>query len=304
LSGPIIHPITSDSDQVYVVSSGDLFCFGADGKPLWKTSINADGPAVPMSGGIYVPNGLGAMQVLARDTGEILKSYGGKEPVRTGPLFLRGQAVWVDQAGNIVTETGVTNFATDDAVGGAASDGTVAIIGSASNTVYAFDASRVIWTSSLPGAALHHPTIFGGRVYVPYTTHDGEPGGVKALSLDDGSTIWETRVNYAPGRAAAMGRHLVIPDQQAGIIAIDVAHGGIRWRAPSPAVFSIQPAVVSEAIYVGDSDGLLRRLDMADGGTVWSIDLGAAITASPTLHSNRIIVGSADGRVIAIRGTP
>ena len=142
LSGPIIHSITSDSDQVYVVSSGDLFCFGVDGQPIWKTSINADGAAVPMSGGIHVPNGLGAMQVLARDTGEILHSYGGKTAVRTGPLLLRSKPLWVDDAGNVVTEAGATQVVTDGSVGGAASDGTIAVIGSSSKRVYSGSTRR------------------------------------------------------------------------------------------------------------------------------------------------------------------
>jgi outer membrane protein assembly factor BamB len=61
-----------------------------------------------------------------------------------------------------------------------------------------------------------------------------------------------------------------------------------------------KPAIVGDAIYVGDGLGRLHRYDMADGGSVWSVDLDAPITGDPVVTVELIILGTSDGRLVAL----
>ena len=140
----------------------------------------------------------------------------------------------------------------------------------------------------------------GDRAYIAYGTHDARHGGLRALDLATGDVIWETRLRSRPSGPPALGQHMIIADSNAEVLALDLSHGGIRWRAPTPSTVAGQPTIQSDAIYISRHDGHIDRMDMADGGTVWSLDVGGAATGQMCQTDSGIVLGTADGRIIGL----
>ena len=299
LDGPIVHPLSTDGSSIYAVAGGRVYCISKEGSLQWSSPINADGPPTLGGSGLYIPTALGVMQLLDPETGQILTSYGGQAPIHTALLVLEESIVWMDAEGTLVSPDGPSSTSVPGPIADAASDGETLVVGNAEGKVFAV-ADNIRWEQSLPGPAVHHPVIDKTVAFVPFSAADGQPGGVVAVNIQSGATVWTTFLKFQPGGAPALGEHLIVPDKRSELVALDVNHGGIRWRAPGPAVFSIQPAIVGRAIYAGDTGGRLRRIDSADGGTVWSIDLGAPITGEPVVIDGTVIVGTSDGRLIAV----
>ena len=300
LGGPVRHPITTDGTHLFAVSSGAVHCFSADGTLKWRTEANADGAVLPHETGLYVPTGFGVMQVLDPSSGAIVTSHGGQVPVQSIPLWLGNSLAWVNKDGVIVTPQSTSAPALNGPASDAASDGQRLVVGNAMGEVVAASHGGPHWRLQLPGPIVAHPVIDEDKVYVAFGINDGQPGGIAAIRIVDGSLIWITHLRYGPGAAPALGTHVVVPGREAELVALDRSHGGIRWRSPGPAVFTVQPAVVGDAIYAGDAEGRVHRVDMADGGTAWSLELGAAITGAPVIVGDLIAVGTADGRIVAL----
>jgi len=300
IGSSVPHPITTNGDLFFAVSSGAIHAFDMGGALQWRTEANADGPVFVAEEGLYVPTAFGVMQLLSPQTGAIMASYGGQSPIQTVPLLLGGTLAWVNDDGVVITPTAQASPALSGPVSDAASDGQRLIVGNALGQVVALSHGGVHWTAQLPGPILFHPIIDGDRVYVCFGLKDGQPGGVASIYLGDGGLIWLTRLRGQPGAAPALGEHLVVPGEDAELIALDRNHGGIRWRSPGPDVFTVQPAVVGDAVYAGDAAGRVHRIDMADGGTVWSLELGSKITAVPAVNGGLIAYGTADGRLIVV----
>jgi outer membrane protein assembly factor BamB len=300
LGGPVHHPITTNGTHLFAVSSGAVHCFSADGTLQWRTEANADGAVLPHETGLFVPTGFGVMQVLDPLSGAIVASHGGQAPIQSIPLLLGNSLAWVDRNGAIVTPQSISTPALDGPASDAASNGQRIVVGNARGEVVGASHGGPHWIQQLPGPIVAHPVVDEDRAYVAFGINDGQPGGIAAIRIDDGSLIWITHLRYGPGAAPALGTHLVVPSREAELVALDRNHGGIRWRSPGPTVFTIQPAVVGDAIYAGDAEGRVHRVDMADGGTAWSLELGTAITGAPAIIGDILAVGTADGRIVAL----
>ena len=300
LAGPIVHPLRIVDDTVYAVAAGEVRAFSLDGVLRWSTQVNASGPVNAGDTGIHVPTVNGVMQVLDSETGMLKASYGGTSRIQTAPLNLDGTLAWVDHSGALNTTGGKDEAAIPGPVSDAASDGHRLVVGNNQGDVVAVSQGIVHWRTRVPGPVTIHPVIHGDVVYVPFGVSNGAPGGVVALDLGTSTLRWQTHLRFEPSTAPALGEHLVVTDKKGEMAALDLRHGGIRWRAPASAGFSTQPVVQSSAIYVGRFDGRLDRIDMTDGGAVWSVELGSAITGEMAATNGRVFLGTTDGRLIAL----
>ena len=300
VGGPVVHPVRSDGDTVFVVSSGDVVAVNRIGESLWRADIQASGPIGTGDLGVLVPTAQGAMQILDRETGALRESHTSNGPIRTAPLALGPAVGWVDAEGRLTTTSGAFEVVVEGPVSGAATDGDLMVVGNRAGEVIATRTTERVWRAVVPGPVVGHPALDTNRAYVAFGASGGRRGGISAIDVQTGSTVWETRLRSEPASPPAVGLHIIVPDKKSELIALDRDHGGIRWRAPSSATFSIQPAVQADAIYAARHDGRLVRIDMADGGTVWSLDLESAITGGMSHFSGVIYLGTADGRVIAL----
>ena len=182
----------------------------------------------------------------------------------------------------------------------AATHDSILVVGNAKGDVVATSTTGMRWQTRVPGPVLHHPSLNGDRAYIAYGAHDARHGGLRALDLETGDVIWETRLRSRPSGPPALGPHVIIADSNAEVLALDLGHGGIRWRAPTPSTVAGQPTIQSDAIYISRHDGHIDRMDMADGGTVWSLDVGGAATGQMCQTDSGIVLGTADGRIIGL----
>lgn len=301
LGGPVTHPLTIVGPDLLAVAAGVVSRLGADGEVRWRAAIGASSSAVPMDTGIFVANGNGVMQVLDADTGTLKASHGSRAAISSVPLVLSGAASWMDHSGIIVTPTAQTEPLIEGPLSGAASDGHRLIVGNFFGEACSLSASGRHWTKVLPGPILGHPVIDEDRVYLAFGVNEATMGGIAALDLGTGEQIWLTVLSFEPGAPPALGTHLIVPGKSGELIAMDRTHGGVRWRVPSKAPFTIQPLVIGDAVFAGDASGRLYRFDMDDGGTVWSMDLGSTVTGEGVVVGNRMFFGTSDGRLVGLQ---
>ncbi len=300
MGGPITHPVSTDGEAVYVVASGSVHRVEMNGTVTWSVELQADGPAVPWNEELYIPNLSGVMQVLDPKTGELKTSHGGTERIRTQPLPLGDQLVWMNRDGSMSG----SNFAGEPLLYGpitdGASNGDILVVSNVEGTVLGTSLAGTKWVSTIPGPGLSHPVMNEENVYVSFGAKDGEPGGVACISLATGEINWTISLKFEPGAAPSLGSVLVIPSKEGEIWGIDPNHGGVRWRAPGTSSFTVKPAIVGGSVYVGDADGNIARFDMDDGGRVWMADIGEALTGDPVIVDGWIVVGTVDGQLVGL----
>ena len=300
LGGPITRPLTVFEGDVISTAAGKTFRHRGDGREVWATRMSADGVPSVFDHGLFVANRNGIMSVINPVDGSILASHGGRHPIASAPLELGGTIHWVDSEGTLVGPEGFSAPLIDGPVSDAASTGNTLVVGNIHGEITAAHRGGTLWVHKGPGPVIGHPVITESTVFVPFSARDGNPGGIVAIDLQSGSPVWTTPLDFEPGAPAALGRHLVVPDKSGDLVALDVAHGGVRWRVPGTAAFSIQPMILGDRIVAGDAAGRLHMFDGDDGGTIWTVDLGSPITGEGVLIHELIVVGTADGRLVGV----
>jgi outer membrane protein assembly factor BamB len=240
------------------------------------------------------------MQLLDPNTGAIKTSYGGLGTIRTPALPIDGRMAWVERDGVLITADTQNGPHILGPVSDAASDGNHIFFGNIHGDFAAVNEQGVLWRSKVPGPVTGHPVVGDGVVFVCFGARGSQRGGLAALNIHDGSEVWVAYVGSSPSAPAALGEFLIVPSRSGDLIALDARHGGMRWRAPGSSMHTTQPAIVDDAIYVGNGLGRLQRFDMTDGGNVWSIELDAPISGDPVISGNLIVVGTSDGRLVGL----
>jgi outer membrane protein assembly factor BamB len=86
------------------------------------------------------------------------------------------------------------------------------------------------------------------------------------------------------------------------VYAISAAEGRLVWQTDLGGPVFSSPAVDTERVYIGSSDGRLYALDRATGAVAWTIEIGARIWTSPSVANGRIFFGAHDGAIYAFSG--
>ena len=298
--GPVVHPIRFDGERVFAVAGGEVLALTPSVEVLGRVMVDADGPVGFGDAGVFVPTRSGTVLVLDPSNGTRMESHSGRHPIKTVPLPLGPAVAWVDGTGGLMTTSGPFGQLLEGPISDAATHDSILVLGNAKGDVVATSTTGTRWQTRAPGPVLHHPVLDGDRAYIAYGTHDARHAGLRALDLATGDVIWETRLRFRPSGPPALGPHVIIADSNAEVLALDLNHGGIRWRAPTPSTVAGQPTIQSDAIYISRHDGHIDRMDMADGGTVWSLDVGGAATGQMCQTDSGIVLGTADGRIIGL----
>jgi outer membrane protein assembly factor BamB len=169
--------------------------------------------------------------------------------------------------------------------------------------LYALDAKtgETLWSAHSSKTDYSHatPAIAAGRVFV-YTqvTHAGATSfAIEARSQADGHLLWQAPVTEANGafwlRPVSANARLVAYRSADGVLyALDAATGALRWKAAG-IEDAVQPAIVNDLVWAGESKGRLVALDARNGNQLW---------ASPQLWESSPSTAE-DAPLIAIAGS-
>ncbi len=137
---------------------------------------------------------------------------------------------------------------------------------------------RLVWQSEAYGigdysASKSSPAVDKERLYIGV-----DDGRLLALSLEDGSLVWQFKTHRWADEQAEEGR----------------LHYGIHGS----------PAFDGDKVYIGDYDGYLYAVDKETGALRWERKLGDSIGASPTLTDGAVYMAvefsNPEGKVFVV----
>lgn len=145
------------------------------------------------------------------------------------------------------------------------------------------------------------PAIADGRVYAAAID-----GGVYALDLRTGATIWhvESDLRLSGGPAAGDGL-VVVGGLDGAVLALDATTGAERWRGEVPNEVIAPPAVGQGLAIVRSNDGRVTAFDAATGERRWfwvqeMPNLTVRGSDAPVFGPGLVFVGNADGSLAAL----
>ncbi len=152
------------------------------------------------------------------------------------------------------------------------------------------------------------PVVADGRVFAAAIY-----GGVQALDLQTGKTVWtyepakvkkqpKLRLSGGPG----VGEGLVVIGTLDGqVIALDANDGSEKWRAKVPGEVISAPAIAQGIVFVRSNDGRVTGFDASNGTQKWfnprelpalTVRGNAPVVAGPGV----LFIGNDDGSVAAL----
>lgn len=271
---------TLDGDRVFLASGdGTVAALDADtGERIWRRRLDAALSGGPAAGDELVVIGSrgGRVHALSADTGETL---------------------WI---------SGVTS----EMLAPAAIGQDVVVIRLNDGRLFALEPEsgerRWIYDRNVPALSLRghsRPVLVGGGVVAGF-----DNGRLAALTLDDGTPVWDVAVGTARGRTdlermtdidgdpVVDGQEVFAASYQSRVASLGLREGRIAW---SREISSSRGLTVDrERVYVSDDSGRIWSLDRRTGASVWRQDAleGYAITA-PVRFGNHLVVASEDGYV-------
>lgn len=145
------------------------------------------------------------------------------------------------------------------------------------------------------------PAVADGRVYAAAVK-----GGVHALDLQTGKSVWEYKSDERVSGGPGAGDGLVVVGTLSGkVIALDAATGTEKWQAKLTNEVIAAPVVGEGLVFVRSNDGRVSAFDAASGERKWfsNHDLPSLTVrgnAPVTLGPGVLFVGNDDGTVSAM----
>ena len=152
------------------------------------------------------------------------------------------------------------------------------------------------WARSLGGPVIGAPARDAERVYVATRTRDER---VHALDAARGRDIWSQRLGDVRTAAAIAGRHLLIGNGRGELIALDVATGGVQWRAPFAGAAVGTPFVHGAHAMITTERDTLYRVTLESGEIDARVSLGATVSAPATLDEHRLVLALHSREIVA-----
>lgn len=145
------------------------------------------------------------------------------------------------------------------------------------------------------------PVVADGRVYAAAVE-----GGVRALDLQSGQTVWrydtDARLSGGPGAGDGL---VVVGGMEGEVIALDAATGAEKWTHRVSNEVVAAPVIGQGMVFVRSNDGRITALDAATGQRRWFWNrdvpnLSVRGNDAPTLGPGFLFVGNDDGTVAAL----
>ena len=287
------------------------------GSQIWKYNLVGDearravyGPPALSNGNIYFGGYDGRLYALTKDGDDLWDSreVGDLSPIVGGAALGGGLVLVGSSDGSLYAfdaENGRLrwNFQTEKRIWStpAITDGVV-YFGSLDHNVYALSLQdgQEIWRFPTGGGITAKPLVEGGRVYI-----GSFDSAFYAIDADTGDLAWrfDGAGSWFWGGAAEANGQVLAPSLDGNVYALDSGSGGLLWVLPSGGPVLGSPAVISERLASGSSDGRVRLVDLADGADVRSCDVGSGIKAPLTAHDDLLLVSATDHSIRALAVT-
>lgn len=318
-------PIVFRGDTLYIATNGgDIGAMNPKtGKLLWQghveTTITA-GPEVDVEKGIlYVANDNAEILAFTLKTLKPVWRVPVSSEVITSPVLAGdklivqsidgkvsalsqkdGSAIWVES--REVPSLTLRGTATP------LLDGNTIITGFANGSVSALSLinGKTLWETSIAVARgrsdVERIVDVDGPLYqdqnLVYAA--AMQGRIAAISKDNGQVVW-TRDMSAYNGIVSDGKALFVSDAESKVWALDIKTGATLWRLDSLKGRDIStPAILGDAVVVGDGDGVLHWISRHDG------ELQTQVILNDVYQSAILIWGdeSLEGRQPAITAEP
>jgi outer membrane protein assembly factor BamB len=151
------------------------------------------------------------------------------------------------------------------------------------------------------------PVIAGNSVY-----GGSSSGRLDSVDLATGMQNWTAR-DGANGPAVVQGGSVFVVNDQAELLRMDAATGGVIWRFELPyytdkrvkkqdrITASYGPVLAGGRLFTASSDGVLRAFDPASGALVGQAEIPGGAAAAPAVAGQTLYVVSRDGQLHAFR---
>lgn len=183
-------------------------------------------------------------------------------------------------------------------IGAPALAGSLALIPSADNRLYALDLEtrQVAWTFEAQQALWAAPLVDGDRIYLPSIDHF-----LYALRLSDGSEIW--RADLGGGivdTPTLVEGTLLAGTFGQGLQAVSAETGRILWSFETVGWMWGNPTVVDGIAYFGDVAGWVYSLRLGSSGEeIRRFQPDGAVASSPAVTDDRVYINTESGTVYA-----
>ena len=333
-------PVVSGGRVFTLDSEGRVSATSTAGQPLWRTSIvpasdpygNRPGGGLAALGNtLYVGTEYGEIVALDAATGGIRWRQRFDGPVTAAPAVTgdrvyavaRDASAWALRAADgkvIWTLTGVPS--PSGVTGGAAP-----AVGD-NLVVFPFSSGGLIATHAAGGSTAWQADVVGerkGRAWSAITDITADPviesgilytgnqsGRTVAISLADGSTIWEAEEGSF-GPVALAGNSVFLVNDESNLVRLDKATGATVWKVPlsyytetkerrrNTIYVHFGPVLAGGRLVLASTDGTLSFYDPTSGALTGQVAIPGGAAAAPVVAGGTLYVVSRDGVLHAYR---
>ena len=141
------------------------------------------------------------------------------------------------------------------------------------------------------------PILFNNQIFV--ATYQGR---IANIDLTTGKELWTQDLSTYTGMAVDQ-QQVYVADAKSHLWAFDAVSGKVIWRQDQLQYRNITgPALMANAIVVGDSEGYLHWLSKSDGHLLARTRVtSAAIIAAPVVKNNVLYAVTTNGYLAAFR---
>lgn len=339
------HRITADpivaGGRVYTLDSrATVTATTLSGGTAWSTDItpvgdrsgSVSGGGLAYEGGrVYATTGFGQLVALDAATGDVLWRQRVDAPIGGGPAVLNGVVYtvardnvgWAVRAadGKVLWQTsGTPSSSGIMGVSVPAVQGSTVVFPFSSGQLLAADTQTgaTLWSSQVAGKRIGRaialirdmtgdPVIADGRVFGGTSS-----GRISAVGMADGLPVWTSK-DGANSPVVVAGGSVFAVNDQAQLIRLDAATGGVIWRIELPYYTDQKtkrqdrihahygPVLAGGRLFVASSDGVLRAFDPASGQLVGQAAIPGGAAAAPVVAGQTLYVVSRSGQLNAFR---
>lgn len=147
----------------------------------------------------------------------------------------------------------------------------------------------------LDGFVNHRPALVNNLLIF-----GGSTGVTFAQRLDNGATVWRTRMNARVSAAPLeVGTGVFVVDEGGGYSLINVADGRLLWNGRAFGPITVDPALGRTHVFVASEDQSLYALERLNGAQSWKYVASRRLTMRPEVIENVLILPEPGGETVA-----